>query len=608
MKRCTRKSLMLVPLIVILLLEISLVNPKAFAYNAQRDKYLLNVFLDDINFILKGQLILEHHNRHNKVFDELYFHVYPNAFKSYGGYITIESVQNFDSLKQLKFVVEGEDSTILKVYLDSPLNPGSTIKLKLNFTVKIPFRGDRFGYRNGIFALGYFYPILAMYDETGWNLNPYTWIGDPVYAEISDYDVYIVTREYMVIAATGVQVEVEQLGEELKREHWVAPKVREFAFVASKYFTVLKTTWENITIYSYFKEDKGSMGDAALKFGEKAIKAFSEHVGRYPYPEFRIVEVDFGYGGMEYPMLVMIASNLYTPSTAFYLELVVAHETGHQWFYSLVGNDEYDEPWLDEGFTEMLTILYFEWNYDWKRGLEVLNMYKSRYYSYLSRYSDYPIALPVGFFEKSSYPHAYYYIVYRKGSCVLFMLRRMLGDETFFNIIRTYFRRFEFKIAKIKDFKQVAEEVSGEDLDWFFEQWVYGNGIPSYNIVASKTYPSVGGYVLEMDVEQLNSLLFNAKLKIPFLIKTSSGDYLKWLWVNGSLSKIKTVLPERPLAVKIDPYDYVLGEDPKITFYVEQVDVMLPDVFIAQFSVVTVLLFASLVTILIYKKRKGEVI
>ncbi|RLE81082.1 MAG: hypothetical protein DRJ51_04540 [Thermoprotei archaeon] len=580
------------------------------------DHYYIEVFLDEREYKLSGYLVLHHFNKHSVAFRELYFHVYPNAFKPWNGSVEILSVINLNTLRKLKYSIVGEDLTILKVFLDEILEPKKWIKIAINFTVLIARKGDRFGYNNGIYALGYFYPILAVYDKSGWNLNPYTWIGDPVYAETSNYKVYIIANRSMVIAATGVRKRVDDLGKGLKGELWIAENVREFAFVASKEFKVSKTVWKNITIYSYYKPEKGLMGEAALEYAKRAIKVFSENIGFYPYPEFRAVEVDFGYGGMEYPMLIMIAGKLYEPERAFWLELVIAHETGHQWFYNIIGNDEYDEPWLDEGFTELVTILYFEWNYGYKRGLEVYNMYKSHYYRYLSRHVDYPLALSVGFFERKPYPYSYYYIVYRKGACVLFMLRRMLGDDLFFKCLRTYYERFKFRIATIDDFIKTVEEVSGQDLDWFFEHWVFGSGVPRYTIRSLRAYPTFQGYVLEVEIGQLDETPLYLKMRVPLLVKTSSGEFIKWVWVNGTASTVRVLLSDKPVSVRVDPYDYILGQDAKTVFYVKIMEetVTLPFIrgltksFLVQLGVLLTLLLVTSTLLILYRRKGGKVL
>ena len=103
--------------------------------------------------------------------------------------------------------------------------------------------------------------------------------------------------------------------------------------------------------------------DLATKISKESIEIFNDMFGKYPYNIYSVIASDFYIGGMEYPTLSMIDEGLYTNKNKFLLEYVIAHETAHQWWYSVVGNDEVSEPWLDEALTEYSTILSFEKKY-----------------------------------------------------------------------------------------------------------------------------------------------------------------------------------------------------------------------------------------------------
>ena len=131
--------------------------------------------------------------------------------------------------------------------------------------------------------------------------------------------------------------------------------------ILSDKFIINKSMCGNTSIVTYsLNED---LAVEANKIAKESIKIFNNLFGEYPYDTYSVVASDFYIGGMEYPTLVMIDNTLYDDNSKFLLEYVIAHETAHQWWYSVIGNDEVDEPWLDEALTEYSTILYFENKY-----------------------------------------------------------------------------------------------------------------------------------------------------------------------------------------------------------------------------------------------------
>jgi aminopeptidase N len=162
------------------------------------------------------------------------------------------------------------------------------------------------------------------------------------------------------------------------------------------------------------------LGKEALNIGKKAIEDFSMHFGKYPYSQFNVVETYFG-GGMEYPNLIMIGTPFYNPEMKAYLESVIAHETAHQWIPFLVGSDQNDEPWLDEGFAVYSDVLYHEWEYGkHMKNQWLITQCKVPYYFYnLSGGKESLLGGDIWSFE----PMGYGILVYNKGACVLDMLR-----------------------------------------------------------------------------------------------------------------------------------------------------------------------------------------
>ncbi len=545
-----------------------------------RDRYTMKVEFFERNLTVVGHLLLEHVNRHPVEFRQLYFHIYPNAFRARGGGINVTSVS--DDEGPLPHAVEGVDGTLLRVALRRPLRPGGALRLKISFVVKVPRCQDRFGYWGGVLALGNWYPILAVYDEEGgWHLDPYFWHGESFHFYFADYDLWVEVDEGFVLASTGVLVETRRLGGGRVLMHWVATNVREVAMAGSRRYRVVSTELWGIKIYSYFLPEHERQGLFALEVARAAIRVYSEHFGRYPYPEFRVCETYGWFGGMEYPMIIFITSRLYRPGARGSLEIVVAHEVAHQWWYATLANDEANEPWLDEAFAEYSQILYVEWVHGRERARSAFDAWiRGPYVRYLSRREDAPAALSVWNYSS---PYEYYNAVYNKGAYVLHMLRLLMGDEKFFRLLRTWYERYRFRFARIRDFIRVAEEVYGGDLSWFFNAWLFSSGVPEYKVLSAEASPHLSGHVVRVVVAQVGGGGIRPAA-VPVVVVTAEGEYEFRVLVNGT-GVLRAVVPGLPRWVVIDPAHEVLRlgnvERAPVTVVAEEAESLLPYALLA---------------------------
>ena len=415
----------------------------------------------------------------------LYFHLYPNAFKTKKhvpfdkdemnfaypngfeqGYIQINEIM---CNEPLNYVIMGLGDSILKVHLNNTLNFEDQIEIKMEYEVQLPPAHSRFGYGDNTINIANWYPILSVFDHQGWNLEPYHSIGDPFYSEVADYRVIISMPGEYVMASTGDVIKKENIEGKVR---WTieAENVRSFAMILSDKFKILSGEVDGIEINSYYIED--IYGDIALQAAKDSIKIFNELFGKYPYKQFSVAAADFFTGGMEYPNLVFINNNLYSEQNKEILEYVVVHETAHQWWYGLVGNDEVDESWLDEALAVYSSLLYYEKKY----GKEVKeerynNMIVKPYEDYIQREndSDKTIYRSIKNFKNSK---EYQIMVYYKGAMFLQELRNVLGDEQFFKILKIYFDKYKYKNATTQDFLDVCEAISNKDLEGLFEEWL----------------------------------------------------------------------------------------------------------------------------------------
>ena len=207
---------------------------------------------------------------------------------------------------------------------------------------------------------------------------------------------------------------------------------------------------------------------------DKAIKIFSNRYAPYPYTEFDIVSTPTLALGIEYPGMVAIAQRIYdvdevvngTP-VQVYMEATVAHEAGHQWFYNLVGDDQLDDPWLDESLTQFATLQYYEDQYGPQGAAGYEQSLKGRW----SRvdYEEIPIGLPVAEYDGEEYGA----IVYGRGPLFFIALQDKMGAETFNDFLKDYTEQLSWKIATPEFLQSLAEEHCSCDLDSLFKEWVY---------------------------------------------------------------------------------------------------------------------------------------
>ncbi|MBA1334692.1 MAG: Aminopeptidase N [Firmicutes bacterium] len=451
------------------------------------NQYTINCYYDEVEKIIKGYQQITYYNNEESILEDIYIHLYPNYFndKDSVPFTASEMYMAYPDGFDIGFInidslsVEGDGGTwgytnstgrVLRVELSKPLKPGEHIVLDMNYTVKLPRCNGRFGYGQRTVKGANWYPVVAVFDVNGWNLDPYYSFGDPFYSDVSNYSVNITIPESYEVAAAGVVVRSKKNGKGFKEISIVANRVRDFAWIASEDFKIKEKKVGDVKVKSYFFQDEG--GEKALEVGAKSIEIFSSLFGEYPYKNYSVVAADFYVGGMEYPNLVIINKELYNKEGHFSLEYVVAHETAHQWWYGVIGNNEVMEPWLDEGLTEYSTILYYENRYGKETAEGVLdNIIGKRYKKYSGDKGSWEQSIHRSLAEFDS-AEEYYTLVYYGGAVVIHQIREALGDQDFFNALKTYYKVYSFENATTNDFLGVVENTAGMEIQDRVNEWL----------------------------------------------------------------------------------------------------------------------------------------
>ena len=422
------------------------------------------------NLQLYGTEQVRYTNTEDVPLSEIYFRLYPNL-PGYGGQMRVNGMQVDKQL--VKPTLEAENSA-LRVPLPEPLMPGNSIEIDLDFEATVPAKPQKgyniFSYTDNTAALAGFYPAVAVFDDEGWNIEIPPTYGDATYLDTSLYQVQLTVPEEMVVAASGSTLDSVSNSNGTKTLSLASGPMRDFYVVMNPDYKIANQVVDGVTVNSYFLPSQEQGGQLALRYAADALRVFNRRFGQYPYAEFDVVATPTSAGGVEYPGIVVIANRLYNSEGGFF-EHATAHEVAHQWWYGLVGNDQVDEPWLDEALTNYSAIVYWEDVKGEEAAKFVTDAYLlSAYEQAKNQGVDMPVFGPVSDFTQAEYGT----FVYGKGPLFFKALREEVGDDVYFEIMRTYFLRHKYGVAQANSLFSTIEEVTGKSVRPLVEMWLAG--------------------------------------------------------------------------------------------------------------------------------------
>lgn len=417
----------------------------------------------------------------------------------------------------VKWTFDKKHIDIALLTLNQPLQPGESITISTPFFVQLPKTFSRLGHEGQSYQISQWYPKPAVFDISGWNAMPYLDMGE-FYSEYGSFDVRITVPKNYVVAATG---ELQTISEhqwidslitvfksdtlvpptgrkkrsiadafppsdsKTKTIRFVQNKVHDFAWFADKRYRIYRDTVElpvskrKVVCTAMFLKQRLPLWKNATKYLKDAVLHYSAKVGEYPYSVVTAVEgaLEAG-GGMEYPTITVIGN----AGSASSLDEVITHEVGHNWFYGILGSNERKNPWMDEGINSYYERIYMKRKYPNQplfgvfgktklAGMLDLKRWKQADLNYLAyllqarENRDQAATLPA--YEFTSMNTGI--IVYMKTAVLLEYLKTHLGEATFDKAMQTYFERWQFKHPQPIDFKTVFEEVSAQNLSWWFD-------------------------------------------------------------------------------------------------------------------------------------------
>lgn len=457
--------------------------------NAQQgtSKYVISATYDEKENTLTGITDFTFYNSTENEISDLQFNIWGNAYRkdakfkpvsdalaskayyagtSYGGE-TVEKVEGCASWE-----IGGEDQNILNVVLNSPVYPEQTAKVTISYTLDLAKINHRTGVTASTVNLGNFYPVLCAYSQEGFIKTPYYSNGDPFVSECADYDVTFTLPKQYTAATSGKELSRSESGDNVTTRYELK-KARDFAAVLSDKFKTVKRDAGKCEVTLYYcgdSEPKREM-DAACE----SLEYYSRTFGEYAYPTLSVVFTPLCVSGMEYPALTMINNTLDEADSVY----TIAHENAHQWWYAMVGNDQVNCAWQDEGLAEYSTVCFFENHpsYGFTRTSALggaIKAYRAYYsvYNQIFGKADTTMTRNLGEFASE---YEYVNIAYNKGLLMFEAARSAMGDKKFFAAAKSYFESNRFKIAAPEEL--VSHFAAQHDIEGLFTSYIEGKVI-----------------------------------------------------------------------------------------------------------------------------------
>ena len=451
------------------------------------DNYTIVASYDEQTHVLSATQTVKMTNRSENSFTKVLFHIYANQYREDAANSVVPGIYAqraypngasygdiaFDSVKvddaAVAYTIEGTDMDILSVPLASELFPNQSVTIEMTYEVTLANICHRLGYTDNAVNLGNFYPILCHIDNGSYTTSPYYNVGDPFVTDVANYNVTLTLPDNYIVASTGNIVEVSSFNG-FSTYNYTANAVRDFAFVLSHNFKKLTANAGDTQVNYYYFADADAETSLATAVG--MMEYLNKNIGKYPYEQYSVVETDFCYGGMEYPCLSMVTSGSNSYQEA------IAHETAHQWFYGVVGNDQIHNAWMDEGLSEFLTYLYMDASGSTSLSRSMLGCYQT-YTSYVDVLNNYYGNVDRSMRALNEYKNDSEYVIftYVKGSLLFNSVYEAMGATKFWKALNNYYNEGQFVIAEPSMMTNCFVNASSKEIGNIFDSFIEGKEI-----------------------------------------------------------------------------------------------------------------------------------
>ena len=512
-------------------------RPVTGARSPRNANYTIDVRLDHAARTLEGRETIRWRNISSQTATELQFHLYWNAWRDAEstwmrerqlasrrppprpdawGSSEVKRIRvgGSDVTAASRFIAPDDgnraDRTVMSVPLAAPVGPNQGVDVEIEWTSRIPRPFARTGYIDDYYFIVQWFPKLGVLEDNGWNTHQFH-AATEFYADYGVYDVRMTVPDGWIVGASGREVSQTPNGNGTTTHVYRGEDIHDFAWTTSPHFLEARQTFEHPTLPAvemrllYQGEHAGQV-QRHFEATAATLKYYGEWFGPYPYGHVTIVDPAYqsGSGGMEYPTLFTAGTRWLAPRAVTQPESVTVHEAGHQFWYGIVGNNEFEHAWMDEGlntfstaraikeagFPNHLSARFFGGFIPWvfhdvALSRETEGNRLSGYRSVAE--SDAPATATYQYWPGSSGA-----ISYNKTALWLNTLEHHIGWPTLQKALATYFERWKFRHPEPDDFFRVLNEVSGQDLTWFVNEVHRSSNVFDY-AVQEFTSERVGG-------------------------------------------------------------------------------------------------------------------
>ena len=498
-----------------------------------------------------------------------------------------------DVFSQLRFIApddgNADDRTVVEAPLATPVQPGETIDVEVEWVARVPRTFSRTGAIGNFYFVAQWFPKIGVLEDAGWNCHQFH-AATEFFSDYGVYDVQLDVPRGWTVGATGTEQARTDAGDRTVHTYR-QEDVHDFAWTTSPDYLEKKARFEHPTLPAVemrllLQPEHEGQAERHFAATRAALRYYGEWFGPYPYGHITVIDPAWQSeaGGMEYPTLFTAGTRVFAPERTTQPESVTVHEAGHQFWYGIVGSNEFEHAWLDEGLNTYSTARVME---------EVFypQYYARRYFGgfipwrfedlALTRDTDgnrMPAYRPVAKNDEQSTPTWQYWpgsassITYNKTALWLHTLERMVGWETVQRILSTYFQRYAFKHPKPQDFFAIANEVSGQDLTWFFDQVHRSSNVFDYAVDVFKSAPATArgffddgagtagtfdarrrtadSFRTTVVVRRLGEGLFPVDVRVFF----EDGQEHRWKWDGKARwTTFEIDRPVRAVSAQVDP-------------------------------------------------------
>lgn len=582
------------------------------ALSPRNANYNIDVRLDHVGRTLNGSEIIRWRNIGSAPTDTLYVHLYWNAWRNKesswmrehvltgekGDYapddwssieVTALALANADGSAgtdlrgTMTFVQPDdgnpEDKTLASIKLPAPVPDGGEIALRVQWTAHVPRTFARTGRIGNYYFIAQWFPKIAVFESGHWTAHQFH-SNTEFFSDYGHYQVNITVPRGWIVGATGQQQQRAD-GADTTTFTFTQTDVHDFAWTTSPDYVEFQQTFTHPTLppvemrLLLLPEHRGQE-DRHFAATAATLRFYGEWYGPYPYGHITIVDPAYqsDVGGMEYPTLFTAGTHFLAPRSSNDPEGVTVHEAGHQFWYGIVGSNEFEHAWMDEGLNTFsdarVQAVAFQPDYRVEYFFGGFVPWQFRDIP-LRRETDYDLMGPYRHAAESDtpstpsyryFPETHWWITYAKTALWLNTLERLLGWETLQRGMATYFERWKFRHPKPEDFFAVISEVSGRDLTWFFDAVYRSSNVFDYAV--SKLDSSDAGSGKKhttVVVRRLGEAVFPVDVLVTF----DNGEQVRERW--DGVDRWKAYYYDRESVAKtaqIDP-DHVLLLDVNYT-------------------------------------------